>query len=262
MKWICRIILPVLFSFLLPGCPGHEEDTSYFDQAEYYFSRGQFSQAGTLYRQYIDTGHDSKRYEAWNRLFSIRVDIYGDVQGGLDILKAMQMEFDEKKDRVLDINVRIAGLYDRLGQPRDSYRVWKKNRELADSVSDKKEAALNMSRAAAKLREFGRVRDALQEFRDCVGEIDADLCSRIHYTLGKSYYLETDLVLARESLTKAYSRDAQNEYRSRAGLLLVEVLLDLDEIDQARAILKELLDIHPNPGAIEVRLNNLTFIED
>ncbi len=262
MKWIYRIILPVLFSFLLLGCPEQEEDTTYFDQAEYYFSTGQFNQARTLYQQYIDREHGSKRYEAWNRLLSIRVDIYGDVQGGLDILKAMQMEFDEKKDRVLDINARIAGLYDRLGQPRDSYRVWKKNKELADSVLGKKEAALHMSRAAIQLREFENVRDALQKFSDCVGEIDADLCSRIHYTLGKSYYLETDIALAREILTKAYSQDARNEYRSRAGLLLVEVLLDQDEIHQAEAILQELLDIHPNPGAVEVRLNNLTLIKD
>ncbi len=263
MKWICRIILPVIFSFLLLGCPEQEEDTAYFDRAEYYFSTGQFNQAKTLYQQYIDEKeHGSKRYQAWNRILSIRVDIYKDVQGGLDILKAMQMEYDGEKDKILDINARIAGKYHRLGQLRESSRVWKKNKELAESAQDEKEAALFMSKTGIQLREFDMVRKDLKDFSDCEGEIDADLCFRIQYTLGKSYYLENDLTRAGEILSRAYRLDAGNEYRSRAGLLLTELFLDQEKDDQAEALLKELLDIHPNPGAIEVRLKNLTSRQD
>jgi len=263
MKWICCIIIQIHLSFLLLGCLEQEGDTSYFDQAEYYFSTGQFNQAKTLYQQYIDEKeHGSKRYQAWNRLLSIRVDIYGDVQGGLDILKAMQMEFDREKDKILDINASMAVMYERLGQPRESRRIWKKNKDLAVSMRNKKEAALFMSKKGMQLREFEKVREDLKDFSECSGEIDADLCSRIQYTLGKSYYMQTDLTRAGEILSRAYRLDAGKEYKSRAGLLLAEVLLDQEEIDEAKALLKELLDIHPNPGAIEVRLKNLTSSQD
>ncbi|EFI34548.1 hypothetical protein Dthio_PD1920 [Desulfonatronospira thiodismutans ASO3-1] len=263
MKRLLYIIFPVLIFFMLPGCLEQKEDTDDFDQAEYYFSTGQFNQARNLYQQYIDENeHGRKRYQAWNRLLSISVDIYNDIEGGLDILKAMQMEYDGELDTILDINARIAGKYDRLGQPRESRRLWKKNKELAQSGKERKKAALFLSKTGIQLREFERVREDLEKFSDCSGETDAELCSMIHYTRGKSYYLENDLTRAGEVLSRAYSLDAGNEYRSRAGLLLTEVLLDQDKVDQAVDLLKEILDIHPNPKAIEARIEHLSSIRD
>ena len=263
MKRLLYIIFPVLIFIMLPGCLEQKEDTDYFDQAEYYFSTGQFNQARTYYQQYLEEKeHGSRRYQAWKRLLSIRVDIFADVEGGLDILKAMQMEYDKDLDKIQDINARIAEKYNRLGQPRDSRRIWEKNRNLAESVQQKKKSALFMAINSLKMREFEKAREDLQDFSKCSGEIDADICSRIQYTLGKSYFLQNDLTRAGEVLSRAYRLEAGNEYRSRAGMLLTEVHLEHDEIDKAQALLKELLGIHPNPGAIEVRLKNLASQQD
>ncbi|WP_291319671.1 tetratricopeptide repeat protein [Desulfonatronospira sp.] len=263
MKWLSCIIVPILLSLMLPGCLEQKDDNDYFHRAEYYFSTGQFNQAGTLYQQYIDEVEKGrKRYQAWNRLLSIRMDIYNDVQGGLDILKAMQMEYNGYLDKILDINARISATYEKLGQPLESRRFWKKNMELAESRKDKKKAALYMSKTGIQLREFEMVREDLEKFSDCSGETDVDLCSMINYTRGKSYYLENDLTKAGEILSKAYSLNAGNEYICRVGMLLVQVLLEQDKMDQAKAVLEEIQDIHPNPGAIGVRLQNLNSDQD
>lgn len=259
MKILLGIFFLGLVLLLISGCLEKEED-AVFNEAEKYFATGRFNQARMLYLEYLDKNeYGTKRYAAWNRLLSLRMDVFRDLYGALDILKTMQMEYHQDQDKLWVISSRSAEVYYRLGKPRESLRAWNTSIMLAPTVRDKKQSSLKYAGVAISLGEFREAREILMEFKDCSGDIDADLCSRIHYTRGKSYYLEGFLDQAEISLARALSIDAGNDYLAMAGILQAEVLLERNESGLAGEILKKIKEIHPNPEAVNARLKYLSI---
>ena len=256
---LCLSLLAIIY---MGGCSGQDQAQDIFYRAEEYLAAGKVNDARLHYERYLqEEPGGAKAWSAWSRLLTIRVDMEGDLPAGVNILHAMQLEFHAHQDRLWEINSRLADLYYRLGKPEESLRIWKSHLELADSLEQEMQARISMARIMITLRDFHGARQAMQDAPPCLPEKHSELCTTILYLWGKAYYLDNQSRQAESKLAQAYILETDNETRCRAGMLLAEVLLELDEIVRARELLQELKKFHPNPAAVKARLDAICVDE-
>jgi len=257
---LCLSLLAIIY---MGGCSGQDQAQDIFYRAEEYLAAGKVNQARIYYERYLqEEPGGAKAWNAWNRLLTIRVDMEGDLPGGVNILHAMRLEFHADQDRLWEINSRLADLYYRLGKPEESLRIWKSHLELADSLEQEMQARVSLARVMITLRDFHGARQAMQNAPQCLPEKHSELCTTILYLWGKAYYLDNQSRQAETRLEQAYAQLTDNEARCRAGMLLAEVLLELDEIVRARDLLQELKKFHPNPAAVRARLDAMYSLDE
>ncbi len=252
-------ILVISLLICLVGCQGEDKSQDIFNQAEKYFASGQVNEARIHYERYIEQSEENepKRWQAWHRLTTIRGDISGDLEGAVEILKNMRLEFGDDPDRLWKINNRLANKYKRMGELEESYRIWKANLKSASQKEQELKGIINLAEIQLTQRNLPSAKEYLQKVQECKSGTYPDICSNIYYLWGKILYLEDQPEKAYEKLKKAHHGNARDELRARAGMLMADVLLKMGNESKAREYLKATQKLHPNPEAVQVRLNQL-----
>jgi len=88
--------------------------------------------------------------------------------------------------------------------------------------------------------------------------LDPGLRAKCMYELAQTFSLLKNQVQARVWLEKIRElEDADPELRAQATFLLAEILEAEENIEEARELLKSILDTYPNPKAVEARIKYL-----
>ncbi len=255
------LIIWVLIISLL-SCLEANESTNNFIRAEKALSSGKHSDAIHYYDIHLEEESDpDQRYITWERLLYIHLDIDQDIERSLGILRNMSFEFRQDRERIWDIYNRIGLLYARLRQFQNSLETHKRASEAAFNDATLVESYMNIAQTYVYMREYNAAAATLQRIIKNDMQADKYLIGKPEYLLGKIYLRQNDFDKAEYYLQKAYYSWADDNIRSMAGIMLLDVYLLNEQVDSAKKILMELKEIYPNPLVMKMRLDGIKRVD-
>jgi tetratricopeptide (TPR) repeat protein len=253
------LILPyLLFLLLLSACTDDKFHHDHFYKAEESFASGKLEEAAKFYQLFLEKERNSpKRILAWERLLLIHLDIGRDVEQGVNILKSMSLENELEQDKLWSVFVRIGKLYVHQGQFESGIEMLERSLEIAGDDEKLIQSHESLADAYYRMQDYPMALEVLYNFLESTPETSPKDKGRINYLLGKIYYQQKDLGMAIYYLRETLYSDAEENERSKAGMLLCDAYLDENDQDRAQEVIKELESFYPNPMVIRMRLEGI-----
>ncbi|WP_028573746.1 tetratricopeptide repeat protein [Desulfonatronovibrio hydrogenovorans] len=253
-KMSIPFVLAVLIVPALISCFNGQGRSDYFNQAEHAFASGRLNEAVHGYELFLEKEQNSeKRILAWERLLQIQLDIGGDLERGLSILRSMSVEYQDNQDKLWSVLIRMGELYSRQKRFEASVEVLERSLEIAGSEKKNLISHERLAAVYSAQRDFRKARDILYQARETFLDCQDGGCGLIEYYLGRSYFHLGDLKQATHYLQNAFYSDSEQNLRVKAGMLLYDSLLILEDHQNASAVLDKLELVHPNPMVIRMR---------
>lgn len=253
-----RVLLPILLLTLLAVACGREQrQEDSLAEAVRAYDQGLYLQAESLYEEFLQKNPtDPRRWQAWTRLLDIVGIIRGDTEKAQAILEAMLLEFGSEPERARAVLIRKGDLHRGEGQINQAVEAWLKAQRLQERQADPCVLALRFSGAYVSLGYFDLAQDAL---RECLTSAQEPGCRvRCRIELAQTYALLDNWTQAAELLEEAVASDPlSREDRSVAIFLLAEAVQHLGQTERARELLTSILDTHPNPMAVQAKLDQI-----
>lgn len=247
--------------FILPGlagCDDPEPPGVDLDMARQAYSRGHFSEAEKIYEQYLqDEPEGADRWEAWNRLLDVSMNVRIDPERAEALLDAMFLEFSEDSERAWSLLQKQAELHESLQEWEKAIESWQRALSSGDlSPEHRADVYLRL----AKIHQQGREYDLAQEaLTACLREdVDPEMLASCKFELA-----QTLGYMKRWNRTKTLLQEIMDdpEVGEERKALATFMLADIYETDgdkkKAKALLESILTTYPNPKVVETRLENL-----
>lgn len=252
-------IIPAVLCFVLIfftfGCRFNQDKNDHFAIAENLLAAGRITDAANYYDLFLESEHDpEKRYQAWERLLLIHLEINRDVERGVSILRTMSMEFEREPEKIWSIYTRIGILYSRLKRHESAIEILERAVHVAPDDKKQTRSYINLSQAYQAERSFIKAIEALEQARKMESYRLPEKQAEVDYLLGRIYYQEENLQKALKYLEKSYSIKEHQNYRAKAGILLYDLYLEMDNKEMAEQTLMELEKFYPNPAVIRMRM--------
>lgn len=214
--------------------------------------------AEMYFERYLRKNPDGEcRWEVWQSLLEIALNIRHDVVSAREYLEIMLEEFNE--DPVLRGEIRLT-----LAALSNETRSYERAVTLWEAVSA--DPATTQETLATVYRELSRA--YLRRFEFTLSKELLDRCLQLDvaektkaqclYALAEAHMLTNEMGLAEKTLRDMLGMTAQGEsLRIEAIFMLADVLEQQERIPEAETLFKSLRDIYPNRKVIEVRLTAL-----
>ena len=112
-----RFLLCLLLLVCVVACSTDNEETRELQDVRTAYTEGFYLKARAGYEQYLQRFPQGQfRFEAWNRLLEIAVDVSGDQKRAISILEAMILEYDQDQEIAWELMNHLAELYEQNGQ--------------------------------------------------------------------------------------------------------------------------------------------------
>ncbi|SHN50882.1 tetratricopeptide repeat protein [Desulfovibrio litoralis] len=252
------IIFICLFSLL--GCLKEEQNPNQeLSDAQQALTEKDYIEAEKCFDRYLRHYPDgTKRWEAWNSLLDLTIDIKQDERLAIEILETMLVEFEENPKKSRIIILKLGEKYHELRKWEDSARVWVKI--LKDHGASSEEKALayrRLSTAYLRRLEFEPAREALKYCLNLnVSDETKSLCL---YELADALMIMEELPEAETTLEKLLGEKSVSEQtRVMATFMLADVAEQLGKNEKAQKLFHSILDLYPNKKVVEIRLQNNT----
>jgi tetratricopeptide (TPR) repeat protein len=256
--YLIRALACLLILIFPTSCGGDLSGRDYFHEAEASLAAGNLREAAQLYEFFLEKEKDtSARMQAWERLLLIHLDMKKDVDRGMYILKSMSLETDLDQETLWSVYMRIGRLYVHQGMLEKSVEVLERALEAA---GDEERLIMTCESLADSCFKKNDNLTALEVLSFCLEELtapSAETAGGLIYLLGKACYHQGDQETATHYLRGILYSDAQEDLRSRAGILLYDIYLLENDYDNARQTLSDLESIYPNPMVIKRRLQGM-----
>ncbi|MFN2268966.1 MAG: tetratricopeptide repeat protein [Desulfonatronovibrio sp.] len=218
-------------------------------------SAGRITEAVNYYDLFLESEQDpEKRYQAWERLLLIHLDINRDVERGVSILRTMSMEFEKEPEKIWSIYTRIGILYSSLKRHESAIDILERAVHVAPDDKKQTRSYINLSQAHQAQSNFIKAIEALNQARKMESYSLPEKQAEIDYLLGRIHYQEGSLEKAIQYLEKSYRIKENMNYRAKAGILLYDIYLEMENWKIAEQILIELEEFYPNPAVIRMRM--------
>ena len=248
----------LLITLLLCSCIGGQDGRDKFSEAEEAFSEGRINEAGRLYERFLDTDMRSpRRFEAWNRLLLIHLDIERDIERGLNILKTMSVEYEFEEEYQWSILIRIGRLYARMNRFEDSMEVLERSVRAAGNHDQLFDSYITMAELYYHMRDFVQVSEVVKDIKHLLPNLCSTRQGRINYLLGKTYYQLGETDMAIQYLNDTFYSESNEHQRSKAGILLFDIYLERGKTSEAELLIRDLEKIYPNPMVIKKRMETI-----
>lgn len=252
---IIPAVLYFVLIFFIFGCSLNQDDNDHFAEAENLLAAGRITDAANYYDLFLESEQDpEKRYQAWERLLLIHLDINRDVERGVSILRTMSMEFEREPEKIWSIYTRIGILYSRLKRHDSAIDILERAVHVAPDDKKQTRSYINLAQAYQAEKSFIKALEALDQARKMESYRLPEKQSEIDYLLGRIHYQEGNLQKALHYLEESYRTKANQNYRAKAGILLYDIYLEMDNRDMAEQILIDLEKFYPNPAVIRMRM--------
>jgi tetratricopeptide (TPR) repeat protein len=253
-----RFAIAAVLLSLAAACVQEGSDQSQLDQANRIYAQGFYLEAEALYERFLQNNpqHD-QRWQVWIKLLEIADVVRGDQERAISIVEAMLLEFGEKPDKVATLLLELGRLHKSLGHWEESVEAWHRVAEMKQAPDETRfQGLLKLSMAYKELRHYDLAQDTLH---DCIDlAVNAGDKATCKYELAQVHTMLENWPQAREHLEDIVDSHVLPEEQSAvAAFLLADVLLYLDEEERAAEILESILYTHPNPKAVEAKLEQL-----
>jgi len=251
------ILFFLLFPLLLTGC---EKAAPPDDMADARKAAGErrYGEAEKLLERYLRLNPEGEeRWEAWQRLLQITLDVRGDDKAGMELLEAMYLEFGMDGDKAREVLVRLGGLLETARRWDRAADAWRKLIEVPDlSADENARAHRRLARIHASRREFCIAEDVLHQClqlkatdarrAECLYDLADVQMSMEHFARGAD--------LARQILAMP---GAERDLKALAGFMLGDALEQQGKTAEALAAFEAVRETYPNELVVETRIRQL-----
>jgi tetratricopeptide (TPR) repeat protein len=259
-KALKRIILAVGLSLALAaGCGGGKDAaTLKLEKARNAYNQGLYLEAESDYERFLqEHSQHPARWEAWSRLLDITFSIKGDQEKGFILLEAMLLEYGEDREKAAFVLQRIGDFYADQKQWDKAVEKWAKGRRLSgEQVDNQWPFLLRMARAYRAMNNYDMARETLAY--GMRGLQDPKSVAACKYDLAMTYTFLENWDKSRKLLEEVLaSGELSTEDHAVATCLLADVHIHFGELDKARDLLESVSNSHPNPLAVDIKLDYL-----
>ncbi len=273
-----RVFVAVLLAAcVLMGCTSDKKQQDALESARQAYAIGHFSEAERIYQHYIEAYPEGQnRWEAWNRLVDISVNVLNDYEKAANMLDSVYLEFGDDPKRAWELLSRLAEMYEAMHRYGDAVRVWK--RALSLPYLGEEQRGMVYLRIAKTLRfqqEFSQCDEILHV---CVEESEQPntkaLClyesaQGLDFLLRRAQAQQLgageqklDLSALQQRLKNVLEtiralQDVDAERKALATFLLADLLESQGKRKQARELFASIRETYPNPMVVETRLEQL-----
>ncbi len=256
-----RIMLALGLSLVfVAGCgDGKDAASQKLEKARNAYNQGLYLEAESGYERFLqEHSQHPARWEAWGRLLDITFSIKGDQEKGIILLEAMLLEFGDDQEKAAFVLQRIGDYYADHKQWDKAVEKWAKGRRLSgQGVDNQWPFLLRMARAYRAMHNYDMARETLTY--GMRGLQDPKAVAACKYDLAMTYTFLEHWDKSRRLLEEVLaSGDLSSEDHAVATCLLADVLIHFGELESARDLLESVGNSHPNPLAVEIKLDYLT----
>lgn len=253
------LLIGLLLGFFLGGYNRQPPPEDPLEKASRAYDKGLYLEAETLYEEYLQKNPaDSRRWQAWNRLLDIVSIIRGDSEKAHMVLEAMSLEFGAEPDKARVVLIKKGDLFQAERRLDQAVETWQKAQRLQPSAAAADPCLLSL-RFSAAFTSMGQYDLAQDSLRECLNDAKEAAClTRCRFDLAQTFVLQDNWPQAAELLEQVVaSGTLAAEDKSSASYLLAEAYASQGQTEKARGILRSILATHPNPKAVQTKLNQL-----
>ncbi|MDR3177211.1 MAG: hypothetical protein LBU06_11870 [Desulfovibrio sp.] len=258
-----RVCAKCALLFLLLGlcaCPLEENGKARddMDLAEAAMEEQDTGDAEMYFLRYLRKNpNGDRRWDVWQNLLSIALDIRQDKAIAKDYLEIMLEEFAADAGRKREISLQLALLCGEMRFFSRAEALWEAL--AADpglGVEEKALAYREMAYGFLRRLEF---RPAAEVLEHCLQlKAGADRTADCYYALAQTQTLLEDPAAAEAALQNMLTLEGLSEDRRTAGIfMLSEVVEQQNRPAEARRLLESIMRAYPNSKVIEIRLGSL-----
>ncbi len=198
-----------------------------------------------------------QRWEVWQSLLEIALDIRHDKTGAREYLEIMLEEFSGDSDRRRQIQLALASLANEMRAYERAVSLWEAvSADPATPQETLAEVYRELSRAYLRRLEFTLSKEVLDRCLQL--NVAGETKGRCLYALAEAHMLTDELGSAEEALRAMLDQGTTDAaLRVEATFMLADVLEQSDRFAEAEELFESLRDTYPNPRVIEVRLSAL-----
>lgn len=277
MRGGLAILLAVFLLCLLCGCVAEKKGTQDIDAARTAYANGNFMEAERLYESYLQCNAQGQdRWEAWNRLLDIALNVLGNYEKSTSLLESMSLEFAENPEQAWRLTSKLAQLQEDAKHWNEAVVTWQSALEI-NGLQDTRypEIYLHLARIYRQRQAVDLAEEALEACESearlpetkalCLYELAQTLENTQRRIEVQSIALTPEQVRAfdpkknqrriKELLLRIRNLDGVgSERKALAGFMLAGVYENTGNIPQAITLLESIHDSYPNPKVVEVRL--------
>lgn len=198
-----------------------------------------------------------QRWEVWQSLLEIALDIRHDKGSAREYLEIMLEEFGGDNERRREIQLTLASLAGEMRSYERAVSLWEAvSADPATPQETLAEVYRELSRAYLRRLEFTLSKEVLDRCLQL--NVAGETKGRCLYALAEAHMLTDELGLAEEALRSMLELGTTDAaQRVEATFMLADVLEQRDRFGEAEELFDSIRDTYPNTRVIEVRLSAL-----
>lgn len=246
----------VLCCFTLAACQSQPTDDLTLGNEAY--DRYEISDAEMFYERYLRKNPESiNRWWVWNRLLDISLNIRQQKTTSIGYLEIMLEEYGKDDDKRRSITGTLANLYFDVRNYERAVLLWENNAYDPTSLAaEKAEAFRKLAFLYLRRLDFSDSTNVLQR---CL-QLDVEQSAKADclFDLAEIQLLLGELPQAYANLhTLLQLDDPDKERYLMVRFMYADVLEQKGRLDEALELFTQLRTIHPNQGAIDIRIEAL-----
>ncbi len=259
-KFFAPLALLPLILFLLCACDAQTASTPEDDLARARSSMRQrdFMEAEKSFERYLRRAPDGEaRWEVWNRLVDLALDVRHDKRAAEELLEAMLLEFEKEPTRRRESQDWLARLYESDHNYDRALELWLALIRDGETPSEMKaESYRSLARIYLRRLEFELTKEVLGYCLQL--DVSPALKGRCQYDLADAYTVMEDLDAASKTLQDLLmAKGVEEPLRVLAVFMLADVLEQQGKNDTALELFESIKNSYPNAQVVEERINYL-----
>ncbi|MDL2313955.1 tetratricopeptide repeat protein [Desulfovibrio sp. OttesenSCG-928-C14] len=256
---LAAVLIALASLLLLPGCSDiNKGKTDDLAEARSYMRSRNFMEAEKYFERYLMSQPDGPdRWEVWNDLVDIAMNIRHDRNTAIELLEAMTVEFEDDPAKLLKIRGRLASEYEQARRYERSMEIWAlMERDPLITPMEKAGIYQGMARVHMRRLEFILAQEALHMCMDLdIPQKDKAYCQ---YALADSYMTTEDLNDGIKELRNLLEqKGVEDDLRILSIFMLADALEQKEQSETALALFESIRFSYPNPSVIESRIEYL-----
>ena len=249
--------------FILAGCEPEATEGTLVAQARQAYAEGRFSDAESLYEEYLQSTPQGKdRWEAWNRLLDVALNVRGDYETADALLEAMFLEFGEDPEPAWELLSRLAGIYESLGDGSMAVQTWQKALRIEGLESSHAGTVyLRLAKLYQEQRDYDLALEALKSCTQSASELET--LAHCRYETAQTLGYMQNWHQAKEVLDGLLAEPEQDpEIQALAVFMLADIYEHEGDYAQAQELMESIRLTYPNPRVVETRIEHLKDLRD
>lgn len=242
----------------LSACGEEENSNNSLQEARESFARKEYLDAEKLYERYLRYVPESPdRWEAWDRVAYIAMNIRRDEPLTADILEAMALEYGDEPERYQDVIRRLADIYESNHRWSRAKSAWERLLLTPNlPAALKGEAHLHLAQIYQLRLDY---LSAMKHLETCLqSEVDPEIEARALYRLSTVYADQGESKQAEEKLFQLTTMQTAPESIKVQGLfMLADLMEEKGNYREALELFSSIESTYPNQEAVKIRIEGL-----